>query len=307
MKVDVCVVSYRRPRGLLRLLAGLQQLRLPEPAPDVRVVVVDNDAEGSARGPCAEAGGWLRFPLTYVLEKRRGIPQARNAALALALERAEWVAFLDDDEVPDPGWLAELLRVQAESGADAVTGPCLPIFEAPPPAWVERGGLFERPRFATGTRLPTAATNNVLVSSAVLSSLDALFDERMALSGGSDDELFGRLARRGGVIVWADEARVREWVPPSRVSFSWLMRRQFRVGTATTLAERRLGGRPPPVAWHVAQALWCVARGAGLALASLPRGRGPAVAELRLAAFGVGRLAGLFGVVHEEYRALHGA
>ena len=100
---------------------------------------------------------------------------------------------------------------------------------------------------------------------------------------------------------------MREWVPSSRVSFSWLMRRQFRVGTATTLAERRLGESPPPVAWHLAQALWCVARGAGLALVSLPRGRGPAVARLRLAAFGVGRLAGLLGVVHHEYRALHGS
>ncbi|MDJ0848754.1 MAG: glycosyltransferase family 2 protein [Myxococcota bacterium] len=307
MKVDVCVVSYRRPQGLLRLLGGLQALRLPAPAPDVRIVVVDNDPAESARGPCAEAEGWLRFPLVYAVEKRRGIPQARNAALALALERAEWVAFLDDDEVPDPDWLAALLRVSADTGADVVTGPCLPVFAEPPPAWIESGRLFERPRFATGTCLPTAATNNVLASAAVLAGLDRLFDERMALTGGSDDELFRRLAQRGGTIVWADEARVSEWVPASRATFAWLMRRQFRVGTATTLAERRLGKAPPSVAWHLAHALWCLARGGTRALAALPRGRGPAVAELRLAAFAAGRLAGLLGVVHEEYRTLHGA
>ena len=42
---------------------------------------------------------WLRHPLTYAIEKRRGIPQARNAALARVLGEVDWIAFVDDDEV----------------------------------------------------------------------------------------------------------------------------------------------------------------------------------------------------------------
>lgn len=306
MKVDVCVVSYRRPGGLLRLLSRLQELRLPEPAPELRVVVVDNDSERSARPVCQEAQTWLRFPLVYALEKRRGIPQARNAALAIALESADWVAFLDDDEEPEPEWLAQLLRVQERSGADAVAGPVLPLFEEPPPAWIERGRLFEPARFATGTRLASAFTGNVLVRTRALAAMDALFDERMALVGGSDDEFFRRFAGDGHAIVWADEARAHEWVPASRASLRWLLLRQLRVGTCTALVDRRLR-RPPLSPWrHLAQALWCVAKGSALALAALRRGPGPAAAELRLAAFGAGRLAGLFGLALEEYRSVHG-
>ena len=37
--------------------------------------------------------------------------------------RGRWLAFIDDDEVPEPEWLAELLRVQRTCGADAVRGP----------------------------------------------------------------------------------------------------------------------------------------------------------------------------------------
>jgi succinoglycan biosynthesis protein ExoM len=129
----------------------------------------------------------------------------------------------------------------------------------------------------------------------------------MALCGGSDDEFFRRFARSRHSIVWADGARVREWVPPSRATLSWLLRRQFRVGTATALVERRLWRPRQPAARHLAHGLWCVAKGVVLALRALPRGRGAAARELRLAAFGAGRLAGLAGVVYREYEgAVHG-
>jgi glycosyltransferase involved in cell wall biosynthesis len=302
VKIDLCIVSCRRPQGLLRLLGALQELALPEPAPELRVVVVDNDPEGSAREICAEAAGWLRFPLLYLVEKRRGIPQARNSALAAALERADFAAFLDDDEVPEPGWLGELLRVQAARGADAVAGPCLPLFEAPPPRWLERGRLFDLPRHATGARLATAYSGNVLVATRALSQMDRLFDERMALLGGSDDEFFRRFAARGHRIVWADGARVHEWVPPARATAGWILRRGFRVGSCETFLERRLSQPPRPAPLCLAHALWCLAKGTLRAAWMLPRGRGAALRELRLAATGAGRLAGLFGFFYQEYR-----
>lgn len=306
MRIDVCVITYRRPHGLQRLLGGIAQQRLPEPPPELRVVVVDNDPEASARAVCDEAREWLPHPLEYLVEKRRGIPQARNAALALAMGAAEFVAFIDDDEVPEPQWLAELLRVQRDRNADAVGGPVVPVFDVPPPAWIERGGFFERERHTTGARVPCAYTNNVLVSTQALASLDRLFDERMALTGSSDTELFERLARCGHRIVWSDLAQVREWVPPSRAKLSWLLQRSFRIGTASVIIDR-VCREEPRRAWRMlAHAGWCVAKGALqlplLAVGALAR----AAHGARLAAFGVGRIAGLAGYRYEEYRRIHG-
>jgi len=304
VKVDVCIASYRRPHGLHRLLGGLEQLRLA-PGVDVRIVVVDNDPEESARAVCDEACHWLRHPLVYRVEKRRGIPQARNAALVVAMGRADFVAFLDDDEVPEPGWLAELLRVQGSHGADAVGGPVVPVFELPAPAWIER--FFERPRYRTGACLNVAYTHNVLVSTRALAGLGGLFDERLALMGSSDSELFQRFARRGHRIVWADRAQVREFVPPSRARLRWLLQRSFRVGTSSSFIGRHCR-EPVPKRWRMAaHAGWCIAKGAAMQLLFVGGGRPAATRGLQLVSFGAGRIAGLAGYRYEEYRRVHGA
>jgi glycosyltransferase involved in cell wall biosynthesis len=306
MRIDICVITYRRPQGLQRLLGGLQQLELPAPAADVRVVVVDNDPEESARELCQEAQSWLSLPLTYRVEKRRGIPQARNTALAAALEGADCVAFIDDDAEPDPRWLVELCRIRESRGADAVTGPCESLFEEPPPRWIARGDLFARPRHTTGQCIAYARTGNVLIATEALARMDHLFDERMALTGSSDTEFFRRFAACGNRIVWADGAVVHEWVQPSRATFAWLLKRSFRVGTSESFIDRALCRPPRSAARILAQGVWCVAKGAALALLGSVRGRAGAVPGLRLATVGLGRLAGLAGYRYEEYRTIHG-
>jgi len=307
VKVDIAIASYQRPKGLHRLLGSFQRLRFPGSPPDLRVVVVDNDAAGSARAVCEDARAWLELPLVHHVEKRRGIPQARNAAIAIAQGRADALAFIDDDCVPSPQWLAELLRVQAETGADAVAGPCEPVFEHPVPRWVERGRFFERPRHATGARIDYAFTHNVLVRTPALAALDSLFDERMALSGGSDGELFRRLADRGHAIVWADEAVVFEWVPRSRANARWILERAFRVGASSAFVDRHRRARRVSPARVLAHGGWCLAKGATLLPVGALRGRAGAVQALRLAAFGAGRLGGLAGIHREEYRVVHGS
>ena len=307
MKVDIAIASYRRPKGLHRLLGSFQRLRFPGTPPDLRVVVVDNDAAGSARAVCEDARSWLEIPLVYLVEKRRGSPQARTAAVAPASGRADAIAFIDDDEVPSPQWLAELLRVQAETGADAVAGPCEPLFEDPVPRWIERGRFFDRPRHATGARIDYAFTHNVLVRTRALAALDSLFDERMALSGGSDGELFRRLAASGRAIVWADEALVFEWVPRSRANARWILERAFRVGTSSAFVDRNHRARPLSPARLLAHGGWCLAKGATLLPMGALRGRAGALRALRLAAFGAGRIGALAGVHREEYRVVHGS
>jgi len=299
--VAVCVATLRRPEGLRRLLAALDALELP-PGVDLRVVVADNDPEGSARAVCEAAAP--AHPVDVVVEPRRGIPQARNAALRRALGGCDLVAFLDDDGVPEPDWLAELLRVRALCDADVATGPCLPHFPERPPAWVVEGAFFAGPRRPSGTLVDTAYTHNALVRADALHG-GPLFDEGLALTGGEDSELFERLARAGRRIVWADGAVVREWVPASRVSVGWILRRAFRVGCASArLARRRGVAVSARVLLHGA---WCLARGAAELLVASVRGRAAAVAALRLAAYGAGRIGGLAGLRPAEYRRIHGS
>src|SRR5262245_40320356 len=138
--VAICIASFQRPDGLAALLGALAELRFAGRAPSLAVVVVDNDPAESARAVVERARAALPHPIDYRLEPRRGIPHARNAALAAALHRAHWLAFIDDDEIPAPGWLDALLAVAARTGADIVTGPVVPRFAAAPAHWVAEGG-----------------------------------------------------------------------------------------------------------------------------------------------------------------------
>jgi len=307
VRLAVCVNTYLRPEGLDRLLRALALATFPNPAPQVDIVVVDNDAEGSARRVCEEAREWSPHEIHYVIEKRRGIPQARNAALSVAMPFADFIVITDDDVEPTPGWLTELLRVQKVYRADVVSGPNPPRFLESPPAWATDGRFFDSPRRATGIPIDKAATNNVLVRRDVLERMDRLFDESLGLQGCDDTEFFRRVARDGYRMVWADDAIVYECIPASRVKLRWLVQRAYRNANGQGNPElRELAGLSR--SWVFANGLKCLARGAiQLLLAvALRRGRVARIHALLKMASGAGWLTGLFGVRYCEYARVYG-
>jgi len=288
-RIAVCVASYRRPEGLFALLGALDAQVFEPPQPTLRIVVVDNDPACSARSVCEEARRWLRHPLHYLHEKRPGIPIARNAAVAAALD-LPWLAFVDDDERPEPRWLDALRRAQHEQSADLVAGPVLPAFESEPPGWIRRGRFLEyEPSGAHSAR-----TGNLLVRTRCLARQPVVFDERMVPIG-EDRELFERVAADGARIVWAPDAIVHESVPRERATLRYVLARGHRVGVASTRIARIRSSRARAAPRALVHGGWCVLRGlAEVALAPL-RGAAAGAAGLRLLAFGLGRWRGLAG------------
>jgi len=305
-EVAICIATCQRPRGLHRLLEGLARLEFRGPLPSLRFIVVDNAPSTSGLEVSAvveEMQGRLPGPIELLEEPRRGISFARNTLLD-ATASTDWIAFIDDDEVPEPVWLSELLDVQEKTGAEVVTGPVLRNFTEPPPAWAEKGSFFEAERYATGAPLWVAYTGNVLFHRG---SVSIRFDEQYALSGGSDSHFFRRLHRSGCRIVWADDAIVHEWVPASRVRVAWIMKRSFRVGNG--IARIALEANPGIATSSKALGgalLRFLRGGVQLVLSSF----GPAhrrVRALDTIASGAGRLAALFGIRGNEYRRVHGS
>jgi len=240
------------------------------------------------------------------VERRRGIPFARNRCVEAAAG-ADWVAFLDDDEEPSPGWLAELLRVQASFDADVVTGPVVPRFAADPPGWAVKGRLFERPRHATGTHRNRAFTNNVLFRAEIFERIRPHFDVRMAMTGGSDVEFTRRVHRAGYRIVWADRAEVVETLPATRVTPGWLYRRAFRTGTTTARIARDRRSLPAAAWMTVADSAYRLMLGGALAAGGCVLGRHLVVSGVRQVCYGAGLVVGLFGGRYREYRRTHGS
>jgi len=278
---------------------------LVEQAPTVgaRIVVVDNDPDGSAE---PHVRTWSDHGVGYVHEKRPGLAAARNCALNRARE-ADVLVFIDDDETPSPHWLSELVRAWQIWRCTAVTGPVRPVFDGQVDPWVLATGTFGRRRLATGEHVFGAATNNLLLDVAQVTALGLAFDERFGLTGGEDTMFVHDLLRRGGTIRWCDEAEVQELIPPSRSSRRWVLGRTFRAGTTWSQVALALAkGRVCRVRERLEltlRAIWRIITGVAhftrgvLGRNVTDRARGACAVTA-----GAGMLAGAYGYRYYEYR-----
>ena len=227
--ITVCICTFKRPALLPNLLTGLESQRT-DGLFTYDVVIADNDAARSSEPIVAELAEKSGVSITYCVEPEQNIALARNLAVSRA--KGDFVAFIDDDEVPARDWLHQLLATAVKYRADAVLGPVLPQFVKEPPAWIKRGRFFDRLRHPTGTSIewPEARTGNVLLASGVWRSLDPPFRAQFG-SGGEDVDFFRRMTERGASLVWCDEAPVYEVIPAYRCTRRFLMRRALLRGS----------------------------------------------------------------------------
>ena len=141
MSVDISVVilSYDRVHLLERTLRGCAVQGGDWGG--FEIIVVDNHPDQLARrlveGLTVETG----VAMTYLADPRRNISIVRNKGIAAAQGR--YVAFIDDDEEPQAGWLAALTACLDRTGADAAFGPKLPEFEGGrAPDWDPEGWRY---------------------------------------------------------------------------------------------------------------------------------------------------------------------
>lgn len=289
--VRVAVCTYRRPDRLAGLLPHLLEqvddatsAGDPGTAVDVDVVVVDNDPHRSAR-PVVEALGDER--VAYEHEPRRGISAARNRALDSA-EGRRLLVFVDDDELPRPGWLAHLLRTWAATRPAAVAGHVVARFAQPLDPWIAAGEFFVRGTWPTGTERPAAATNNLLLDLDRLRAHGLRFDPAFGLTGGEDTMLTSRLTAAGERIVWCAEAVVDDVVTPARSTRRWVLDRAASHGRAGTRVAVALAPTPARRAVVRARRL---AHGSALAsLGAAQWAAGRVSGDLRRQAWGARRL-----------------
>jgi succinoglycan biosynthesis protein ExoM len=299
LHIVICIGTFRRPHLLPNLFRALGALRFCKVGqPTLEMIIVDNDIARTAEEICETAA--LPWTVRYVCEPRRGIARMRNRAISECGD-FDFLVFIDDDEVPDPEWLDELLSTQARFSADVVSGPVLPVFFSGAPEWIRNGGFFDRPVFETGDVIERCSTNNVLIRNSVFKSVPG-FDERFNLTGGEDTHFFSRVRRAGHSMVWSREAVVHEYVPLERAKTAWIGRRGYQSGNSWVLCELALDHRARAWWMRLAKALAHIAKGAVGFFFSLPSGKAATVWSLRRVCLGVGMLAALLGHRFLPYR-----
>jgi succinoglycan biosynthesis protein ExoM len=300
VRISVCIPTHRREERLRALLKDLtEQDLLP-----TDVVVVDNDAAGSARGVVDEFRELhCPFVLTYSIQPERSIPLTRNMTVHLAT--GDWLAFIDDDERAPHEWLRLLLDCAVAHSADGVLAPVEPQVPESAPGWIRRGKFYSWPRIATGALVPAKNLRfgNLMLRGSAVRTLAGPFDPDFALSAGEDVDMLVRFVNQGAKIIWCDEAVVWEPVEPKRLSLRWLLLRGFSGGQAFGLIRisGTLGNLKLP-ALAVLTVRWTIQLLVSLVLAAViwPFGRHLSVAWLIKAWANAGKLTALVG---RRYRA----
>lgn len=236
MRVLLGIPTFRRPAELRALLASVAAQRLEQVA--LSVFVADNDPRGGAGQKMVSALLAYRWPIAAVLVSEPGISAARNRILDEACgQGVDLVAMIDDDEIADPDWLAELIAAQVRHGADVVGGPV--VYEAQDtPAGFTSSGAFAVKRFAGGPVPMVTGAGNLLLDCAMLARLGwPHFSAAFGRTGGEDKEFFTRLARAGARFAWAPRALAHE---RSRRSAA-------RQSATTTASARSIASTSPSI------------------------------------------------------------
>jgi glycosyltransferase involved in cell wall biosynthesis len=251
VRASVIVPTRNRADRLDACLAALARQTLP--AEQFEILVVDN---GSTDGTPERIARWAdrRPGLRGVEEPEAGVSRARNAGIAAA--RGELLAFVDDDAVAEPRWLATLLGAYDRwPRVGAACGRARLRLERRPPAWY---GSFSETWYSAMDFGPAARL--LLDPAEVPWSLNLSARAALAREVGGFPEQLGRVdgnllsgeefpfitaIRSAGMrIAYEPDAVVWHAVPADRLRLRWILRRAWVEGRSMPVRNEAEGVEP---------------------------------------------------------------
>lgn len=220
---------------LLRSLVQLDRRNL-----DCIFVIVENDEIPTSHDVISTFADLIEnVKVVYEMESRVGISYARNRVLDIACrERADMLAFIDDDEIACEGWLHALVSAKLGRKLDLVGGPVRPHRNEGGSSLWERlvwRGLKARSCRAEakiaqrvlreGDGHIDVNTGNWLVDISFIQRAGLRFNEALGLSGGEDTVFCAALRAAGGRSGWVDGAVIYEIQPKERLNLRYQYRR----------------------------------------------------------------------------------
>ena len=247
MIVSVVICCYTDERWD-QLRMAIESLRTQDvPATEVVVAVDYNDAL------LRRVTGAFPDAIVTANTGAKGLSGARNSGIAAS--RGEIVAFLDDDAIAAPDWLARLLPHYESPAVLGVGGLVGPIWTTARPRWFP--GEFDWVVGCSYRGLPEHAAPvrnligcNMSFRRSVLETLGG-FNSALGRSGRypagcEETELCIRALQAwpNGLIMHEPRARVRQWVPESRSRWRYFRRRCYAEGRSKATVSRLVGAGP---------------------------------------------------------------
>lgn len=228
MLVSICMCTYKRA-SLEKTLLSIVSQKMPS-GYELEVVAVDNDVEESARVICEKVQqSQNAVPIRYFVNGIRNLSDLRNCTMEHA--RGDLFLFIDDDEwASSDTWMAQLIKTLYEFQADLVFGRVLVHYPDVTPDWIAKGDMLGKVVFPHGKSLKKGATSNALMKAHWFREKGFQFDPYFGKSGGEDTDLFHRIYKAGGKLVYDAHALVEEIAEEQRVNLEYIKKLNTRIG-----------------------------------------------------------------------------
>ncbi len=243
LAISLC--TYKRPNLLRNAIRAIKNVRIPKDL-SAQLVVIDNYPTEEVKEIVEVETADLGFPSKYVEEERRGLVFARNRALqeAEALN-VDYIAFFDDDDHPDEGWLENLWNCMNEYSATVVTGRMTFTWPETCTLNEEVKRIYDRRRmnFQTGEIKQRCGSCNTLFDFQFSRKHNLSFNPIFNLTGGEDSHFFESMTLKGAKIVWCEEAVVYSDIVEERTTENYIRNRRQTVGYTAYLRDQLLFGK----------------------------------------------------------------
>jgi glucosyl-dolichyl phosphate glucuronosyltransferase len=261
--ITAAICTYQRYDLLGQAIDSLLAQTLDKP--QYELLVIDNSPDWQLSGEVAKTYASVEN-LRWVVEKTPGLSNARNVATAMA--KAPLIAFMDDDAVARPGWLAAIVAAYDSFGAHAgvVGGKVNPIWGAPRPGWLHEDLLGLVSVIDRGSNARVLAKHEWLAGVNISFRVGLLQEAggfnvglgrngtSLALLSNEEVEVVEKIKRWGFVVVYAPEAEVDHIVDGNRLSQAWIRRRVAWQAVSDYLKDPSAVFESAPRHWHTIHA-----------------------------------------------------
>jgi len=236
VSVIICAYIAERWVDLVAAVESVQQQIIP---PLEIIVVIDHNPDLLERA-------YKNLPGTIVVENSeiRGLSGARNSGIAAA--QGTVIAFLDDDAIATPDWVAQLCAAYSDSNVVGVGGMIEPLWQCGRPSWfpAEFGWVVG----CTYQGMPDVTSTVRNLIGANMSFRREVFDEIGAfqLGYGCDETHFCiRLRQKwpNKFLLYVPEVKVFHRVPAIRANWKYFRSRCYFEGGSKAVVSWLVGAQ----------------------------------------------------------------
>ena len=244
--ISVVICTHNRAEYLRKSLRSVVQQSFPKDK--YEILVIDNASTDTTK-EIIELESEKSNKIKYIYEPILGLSQARNTGWLYS--NGDYVAYLDDDAIPDKYWLVNIYEfIKDYPNANVVGGAVQPIWPYKPPSWLNKeiskylsviqyegdkhGFILDFPNQYIGG-------GNTTYSRSILKEMNG-FKPHLGRKGnillsGEETELNYRIQKDNYPIWFCPKAIIYHHIPPKRCSKEYFRSISYWSGRTKALVD----------------------------------------------------------------------